>query len=87
MSRDYVKILTAAGMIEAEILRGFLEASQIDVLLRRESAGTALGLGAGPLGEVDLLVPPEQEQRAQELLDEYYAGRAESDEDPDDLQG
>ncbi len=80
MSRDYVKILTASGMIEAEILRGYLQASEIEVLLRHESAGPAIGLGAGPLGEVDLLVPPEQERRAQELLDEFYARRTEDDE-------
>lgn len=81
MSHDYIKIMTASGMMEAEILRGYLRASGIDVLLRHESAGTALGLGAGPLGEVDLLVAPEQEQRAHELLDDYYAGRTDEDDE------
>lgn len=80
MSSDYVKILTAAGMIEAEILRGLLEARDIEVVLRRESAGAAIGIGAGPLGAVDLLVPSHLEQRAQSLLDDYYSGRIDPDE-------
>lgn len=79
MDTDYVKILTASGMMEAEILRGLLQSAEIDVILRNESAGPAIGLGAGPLGEVDLLVPSHQEQEAQSLLDDYYGGRIDPD--------
>ena len=79
MGTDYVKILTASGMMEAEILRGLLQSAEIEVMLRNESAGPAIGLGAGPLGEVDLLVPSHQESEAQSLLDDYYGGRIEPD--------
>lgn len=86
MNQDYVKIVTAAGAMEAEILRGLLQSAELDVVLRQESAGKAIGLGAGPLGAVDLLVPAAQEARAQELLDEYYSGSSDHDES-DEVQG
>lgn len=79
MDTDYVKVLTASGMMEAEILRGLLRSAEIEVILRNEAAGPAIGLGAGPLGEVDLLVPASREEEAQSLLDDYYSGRIDSD--------
>ena len=83
MSQDFVKIATAAGKVEAEILRSLLEANDIKVQLLYESAGTAIGLGVGPLAEVDILVSADQEAQAEALLSDYYSGNLEA-EDPED---
>lgn len=75
MNTDYIKVATAAGSMEAEILRGLLESREVEVWVRRESAGTAVGLGVGPLGQVDLYVPSAQQEEAEAILDDYYSGR------------
>lgn len=74
MSEDLVVIGEVAGMVEAEILRGMLEAYGIHVLLSHEAAGTAIGLSAGPLGLVELWVRTEQSEAARALLEEYRSG-------------
>ena len=62
------------GDLQAELLRGLLEAQEIPVLLSQEGAGRAIGLSVGPLGEVEILVRSEDLLRARQVLDEYYAG-------------
>jgi len=76
MSETLVLIGTASGMVEGQILRGLLEAQGIAVVLSHESAGTAIGLTAGPLGLVELWVRSEQAQQARRILEEYRAGAA-----------
>ena len=68
MSEELVRIVSAAGKVEAEIIRSLLEANDIQVKLSYESAGTAIGLGVGPLAEVDILVRPDQQTEAEALL-------------------
>ncbi|HEY42845.1 MAG TPA: DUF2007 domain-containing protein [Anaerolineae bacterium] len=75
MDEEIVVVETTSGMMEAEILRGLLEAQDITVWLLQESAGRAIGLGVGPLGQVDLMVPADQAAEATRILDDYYAGR------------
>ncbi len=60
--------------IEAEIARGFLEAQGLTVNLVQEGAARALGLYVGPFGEISLLVPEEQAERARALLDALQRG-------------
>ncbi|MGD8604234.1 MAG: DUF2007 domain-containing protein [Anaerolineales bacterium] len=79
MSEDLIKVATAAGKVEAEILRSLLEANEIHVYLSYESAGSAYAMGVGPLAEVDIMVKPEQQAQAEALLDDYYEGRLEDD--------
>lgn len=81
MADEFEVIATAAGGIEAEILRGMLEAAGVKVWLRRESAGSAFGLNVGPLGQVDLAVSADQYELALEVLEDYRSGRLEGDED------
>lgn len=69
-----------AGELQAEILRGLLEAHGIQVWLSKEGAGRAYALGVGTLGRVEILVPSDSSQRARAVLDDYYAGNLEVDE-------
>lgn len=75
MDEEIVVVETTSGLIEAEILRGLLEANGINVWLSHESAGKVIGLSVGPLGQVDLMVPADQTEEAKKILDDYHAGR------------
>lgn len=72
-------ILEVAGEIQAEIMRGMFEAQGIKVWISQEGAGKAYGLGIGRLGRVQILVPLEDVERSQALLDEYYSGQLENE--------
>jgi hypothetical protein len=83
MDEEIIVVETTSGLIEAEILRGLLEANDITVWLSHESAGKAIGLSVGPLGQVDLMVPATQAEEAKKILDDYHAGRLiDHDEQP-----
>ena len=74
---ELVSVRTADGQVEAEIIKGLLTANGVDVWLSQESAGTALGLTVGAMGEVEIMVRAEQAEEARSLLDEG------SEEDPE----
>jgi hypothetical protein len=65
------------GELEAEILRGLLEAQEVPVILNQEGAGRAYGINVGPLGMVQILVPESALENARQVLDDYYAGKFE----------
>jgi hypothetical protein len=79
MADEWVTIESTFGIIQAEILRGLLQAKGIDVRLSQESAGTAIGLSVGRLGRVDLLVPSDQVEPARSILADYHSGRLEDE--------
>ena len=54
---DFVIVYTANGQLDAEMIRGFIEASGIPAMISQESVGKVFGLASGPLGEVNILVP------------------------------
>ncbi|GMR09720.1 MAG: hypothetical protein BMS9Abin28_0540 [Anaerolineae bacterium] len=67
---ELVSVGMADGQIEAEIIKGLLNANGVEVWLSQESAGTAIGLGIGPMAEVEIMVRAEQAEQATELLEE-----------------
>ena len=67
---ELVSVGTADGQVEAEIIKGLLTANGVEVCLSQESAGTALGLTVGAMGEVEIMVRAEQAEEARSLLDE-----------------
>jgi len=71
---EWVAIERVNGALQAEILRGLLEAQGIQVFLSQEGAGRAIGLSVGPLGEVEIWVPAESRQLAEQVLEDYRAG-------------
>jgi hypothetical protein len=78
-SERLVLVAEADGQLEAEILRGLLEANGIEVWLSGESAAAAIGLGVGPLARVQILVLAEQADEAARML----ADRHPPDDHPD----
>jgi len=82
MSDEKWELITeVSGEMQADLLRNLLEAQGIQVFLNQEGAGRAYGLTVGPLGQVQVLVPSHQSKEAQQIVDDYYAGKFESSED------
>jgi hypothetical protein len=80
----WVKVYTTAGDLEAEFIKGFLHGQGIEATTTQESIARTLGLTAGRLGEVKILVPEEQAEEASKLLNEMEAGKFEDTEFSED---
>ena len=78
---DYVTVYVANGQLDAEMVRGFLEASGIPAMISQESVGKVYGMASGPLGEVNVLVPEEKSDEALELLESMERGDLIDDQD------
>jgi hypothetical protein len=72
-------VWTAAGMLDAEMIRSLLESFGIKAALLQESAGAAYGINFGPLGDVDVYVPQEMADKAKEILADYQSGKLDKD--------
>ena len=72
-----VSVYTTFGQLEADMMKAFLEAQGLDVEITQESVAKTLGLSAGKLGEVKVLVPENQEQRARDYIRAMLAGEYE----------
>lgn len=72
---NWEEVEVVSGEIQAEIIRGLLEAQGISILLSKEGAGRALGLSVGRLGETLIMVPSSQKETAMQILQDYYAGK------------
>jgi hypothetical protein len=65
-------IATAAGMTQANIILGRLKSEGIPAKLNYEAAGTIYAITVDGLGEVKILVPVLDWDRAKELLSRSY---------------
>lgn len=63
-----INVYSAAGKLEAEMVKAFLEAQGLKVILSQESVGQTIGLSAGRLGKVEVLVPEFQIDEAKEFI-------------------
>lgn len=60
------------GRLEAEFIKSYLEAQEIDVELFQESVGHHIyPVTIDGLGRVQLFVPKEQADEARQILEEY----------------
>lgn len=76
---DWIVVGQVNGNLEAEMLRGLLEAQGVEARISQEGAGKALGLGIGRLGEVQILTRAYDQEIAREIMEKYYAGGFEDD--------
>ncbi|TAK14936.1 MAG: hypothetical protein EPO32_00265 [Anaerolineae bacterium] len=84
----WVSVRSEEYNIQAELMRGLLEAQGIDAILSREGYEAAMGLDGAPSHQVEILVRPEQAEQAREVFRQLDAGEFEIDEDsPDVTQG
>lgn len=75
METKFTVVATASGKLEADIIKGMLEAQGVETMLSYEAAGTAYGFGVGRLARVEILVREEQSAEAESLLADYESGK------------
>ena len=80
---EWILVDKVQGQLQAEILKGLLEAQGITVWLNQEGAAHAYAVAVGTLGMVELLVPTSMVDKARQVLEAYYRGDFENME----LQG
>jgi hypothetical protein len=66
--QEPVVVWEAANTLEAEIVKGRLEAEGIPAIVRGEAASQLFGLTTGGLARADVLVPAALAERASEIL-------------------
>jgi hypothetical protein len=66
------------GQLQAEILKGLLEAQGVMVWLNQEGAAHAYAVAIGTLGMVEILVPSSEVEKARQVLEAYYRGEFEN---------
>lgn len=72
---------SVGGDLKAELLRSYLEAQGIPVLLSQEGVGHSIyPVNIGKLGKVDILVPTLFKARALELVQGFYEPADQEDE-------
>ncbi len=75
----FITVFKAQGKLDAESIKGFLEAQGIPALLDINALGQIYGLTVGDLGEVGVMVPEEHQERARELLTAVENGEFEDE--------
>ena len=65
-----VQVCVTSGLLQAEIVKGNLEANDIPVLLKYESLGPVMGFTVDGLGQVRVMVPEDKVEMARALLEE-----------------
>ena len=65
-------VYTASGMTQAKIITGRLETEGVQTRLKYEAAGTIYAITIDGLGEVKILVPSEDVDRAVAILNQSY---------------
>ncbi|MEW5870130.1 MAG: DUF2007 domain-containing protein [Chloroflexota bacterium] len=86
MHDEWEVIEEVAGALQAEVVRGFLEAQGVPTVLSQEGAGSVYAMTVGVLGRVQILVPPDQVEHARQILADYYAGAYEGMQFPAETQ-
>jgi hypothetical protein len=79
-SKAFTKLVTANGLMEADVWKAVLEASGIQVFLQNEAMGTIIPETAGEIAAVDLWVPRDQAAEALQILQDERAEPADEDE-------
>ncbi len=74
---EWVLVDRVEGPLQAEILKGLLEAQGIKVWLNQQGAARAYAVTVGSLGMVEILVPGSQAEQARQVLEAYYRGEFE----------
>lgn len=72
---EWVLVDTCAGQLQADLVRGLLEAQGIQVWLNSAGAVHSYTVTVGLIGRVEVLVPSSDKEQAERILDEYYSGK------------
>ncbi|MBI2854875.1 MAG: DUF2007 domain-containing protein [Chloroflexi bacterium] len=84
---ELVKVCTASGQLEANVLKSRLEAEGIPSLLRYDSASSVFGIYFDGLGRVDIMVPVELAEDAARVLSSKPDLITDADTEPENNSG
>jgi hypothetical protein len=76
--KNWKKIEQASDAVQAEVLRGLLEAQGFQVHISREGYQAAIGITGHALANIQILVPEDQAKDAKQTLKDYYTGKFEA---------
>jgi hypothetical protein len=71
---QFIKIAIFNNTVQADILRSLLDAQNIRVLTSKEAVGVVGGVFAGPVSDIELYVPSDQETQARAIVHKYFEG-------------
>jgi hypothetical protein len=71
----YKCVYIGQGMLNAEMVKIFLESWGIKTMVSQESSGITFGLTIGPMGEAKVYVPEESYDQALELINSMESGQ------------
>jgi hypothetical protein len=81
MEKKFVEITRVPGLLNADMLKIFLESKGIQVMIAQESAGKTFGLTVDGLGHARVYVPDDQVQKTEEILAALDRGEFELSDD------
>ena len=73
-AEEWVLVDKVQGQLQAELIKGLLEAQGIMVWLNSQGAARAYAVTVGTLGAVEILVPSSAVEQARKVLEAYYRG-------------
>ena len=79
--QHWVVVGTASGELQAQLLKGLIEAQGVPARLSQEGLAKVYGFGVGPMADVEILVPSDRLAEAQAVLESYQAGDFELDDE------
>ncbi|MRR32858.1 hypothetical protein EG834_21570, partial [bacterium] len=68
MEKKLIEIKRIPGLLNADMMKIFLESKGIDAMVVQESAGKAMGILLDGLGHARVYVPEDQVAEAEEIL-------------------
>ena len=74
VDEEWVLVDKVQGQVQAELLKGLLEAQGFRVWLNQQGAARAYAVAVGSLGLVEILVPSSEAEQAKQVLEAYYRG-------------
>lgn len=74
-NRKWALVTVLQDPIQAEILKGFLEAQGITIHIVREGYQTAFGIANQASVRIEILSPDDQVEEAQQIVADYDAGK------------
>ena len=77
--RKWEMVAFVHNPVQAEILKGLLEAQGIMIHIVREGYQAALGIGSQPSVRIEILAPNDQVDEARQIIDDYNAGKFEEE--------
>ncbi|GAP22972.1 DUF2007 domain-containing protein [Leptolinea tardivitalis] len=80
MNKEWVKVYTTFGQLNAAMMVDFLMANGISATSMQESIGVTYGLNLGTLGEAFIYVPIGQKEMAETLIRDMEEGKFDSPE-------